>query len=172
MGGGFLLQGAVSSETVGALGKRADIGGLFDLFEDGLAGEGGSVGAIVGGHGDIESLTGFQEVAYLRGREHEVADGQCPLLPACNVFLPVLLGGAGFLDESGLRLYVVGAYASGSDGGAVLREYELDVFACHVLILFEPTQGDGLRLITSMLPIRLCLYASVSGWRRALSARH
>lgn len=136
MGGGFLLQGAVASETVGALGERADVGGLLDLFEDGLAGDGGCVCAIVGGHGDVECLTGFQEVAYLRGREYEVADGQCPLFSACNVFLPVLLGGAGFLDERGLRLYVVGAYAGGGNGGAILREYELDVFACHVLILF------------------------------------
>lgn len=136
MGGGFLLQGAVASETVGALGERADVGGLLDLFEDGLAGDGGCVCAIVGGHGDVECLTGFQEVADLWAREYEVAYGQCPLLSACNVFLPVLLGGAGFLDESGLRLYVVGAYAGGGNGGAILREYELDVFACHVLILF------------------------------------
>ena len=121
MGGGFLLEGAVAPETVGALGERADVGGLLDLFEEGLAGEGGCVGAIVCGHGDVEYLTDTKEVAYLRGREYKVADGQCPLLSACNVFLPVLLGGAGFLDESGLRLYVVGAYAGGSDGVAVLR---------------------------------------------------
>lgn len=120
MGGGFLLQRAVAPETVGALGERADVGGLLDLFEDGLAGEGGCVGAIVCGHGDVESLTGFQEVADLWGREYEVADGQCPLLSACNVFLPVLLGGAGFLYESGLRLNVVGAYAGGGNGCAVL----------------------------------------------------
>ena len=136
MGGGFLFQGAVSSEAVGALGEGADVGGLFYLFEDGLPCEGGCVGAVVGGHGDVEGLPGFQEVAYLRAREYEVADGQCPLLSACNVFLPVLLGGAGFLYESGLRLDVVGAYAGGGNGGAVLREYELDVFACHVLFGF------------------------------------
>ena len=40
MGGGFLFQRSVASETVGALGERADVGGLLDLFEDGLAGEG------------------------------------------------------------------------------------------------------------------------------------
>ena len=120
MGGGFLLQGAVASETVGALGERADFGGLFDLFEDGLAGEGGCVGAVVGGHGDVEGLPDAKDVADLWGREYEVADGQCPLLSACNVFLPVLLGGAGFLYESGLRLDVVGAYAGGGNGGAVL----------------------------------------------------
>lgn len=120
MGGGFLLQGAVAPETVGTLGERADVGGLFYLFKDGLACEGGCVGAIVGGHGDVEGLTGFQEVADLWCREYEVADGQCPLISACNVFLPVLLGGAGFLYETGLRLDVVGAYAGGGNGGAVL----------------------------------------------------
>lgn len=165
------MQGAVAPETVGTLGERADIGGLLDLFEDGLADEGRCVGAVVGGHGDVERLPGFQEVADLWRREYEVAYGQCPLLSACNVFLPVMLGGAGFLNESGLRLDVVGAYAGGGNGGAVLREYELDVFACHVLILFESPQSDGLRLITSMLRARLFRDASVSGWQRALSAR-
>ena len=77
--------------------ERADVGGLLDLFEDGLSCEGGCIGSIVGGHGDVEGLPGFQEVADLWGREYEVANGQCPFLSACNVFLPVLLGGAGFL---------------------------------------------------------------------------
>lgn len=131
MGGGFLLEGAVSSECEGTLTEAVHGVRLLAVGEQCLAGEGYVLADVANGY--VEGLADEQHVGELGGCEYQVVGGERPLFAACNVFAPLLLGAAGLLYGVGACLDVITLYASAGHRCAVLREYYDDVFACHIL---------------------------------------